>query len=316
MSFPQRSRSHVLETQSEALLRTALPRKWICRKLDERDYGVDFYIEMVGQKGFLTGHIAAVQLKAEERVERRGRKGRGFTDWFYSRRVPKKTVSYWMSLQVPVFLCVAELSDRKVFFAPVKRSVRKHYGKFLRNKTFPFQLLNFRELTNQQGRYQFIQDYYRERGYDRFIQRIRDLVVHRQRYLQLFRLVTTSPSESASPKDWVTVVHLIQTCSIILKHIGNSGEQKRLDEDLKSLPKVSMRSKSRRNREVFASTLRTLYPTFCRCFQAARNHVTKSESEYWQANDPTFHKICSSLVKQNLPRVKLRSLKSETESLA
>ncbi len=151
MSFPQRSRSHVLETQSEALLRAALPPEWLCRKFCERDYGIDFYVEMVGEKGLLTGHLAAVQLKAEERVEWRGRSRQDFAAWFYSRRIPKTTVNYWMALQIPVFLCVAELSDRKVFFAPVKRSVRKHYGKFLRNKTFPFRLLHFTDLTNRLG---------------------------------------------------------------------------------------------------------------------------------------------------------------------
>lgn len=137
MKFPKRSQSHCSETSSAAILHEVLPRQWMCRELGERDYGVDFLIEMVGEKHLVTGHIAAVQLKGVERLKWSAGAIQDL-DWFRSRPIKNHTVNYWMGLQQPVFLCIAEISTRKVIFVPVKQAIRSNCDLFRKNKAFAF----------------------------------------------------------------------------------------------------------------------------------------------------------------------------------
>lgn len=305
MPFPKRSHSHRLETDSDAILRAVLPSQWLCRGLGERDYGVDYLIEMVGGKYLLTGHIAAIQLKATGYIKWRGQSHQNITDWFYSQRIPKRTVNYWMGLQLPVFLCVVESSTKKVFFVPVKRAIRRNYDLFLKNKTFRFRLIRFCELTNKMGQEAFTQDYHRERGYDHFIQRIMDIIAHQEQYLRLFRLAASPLRNSTfTPQDWVLGTNLAQTCLIILEHTGHSGEKDRINRQLGSLPKVSVRSNSKLTRGVFTTMLRELYPVFKKCLRLSKTFVTQEEAHYWKETDIQFYKICSTLVKQKFPRLK------------
>jgi len=46
MTLPQRPRSHVLETRSEAYLLTCVPPEWIVRDVSH-DYGLDKNVEIV-----------------------------------------------------------------------------------------------------------------------------------------------------------------------------------------------------------------------------------------------------------------------------
>lgn len=308
MTFPKRSQSHCSETSSAAILRQALPRQWLCRELGERDYGVDYLIEMVGEKHLLTGHIAVVQLKGMERLKWSGRRRQDLTDWFCSRPIKNQTVNYWMELQQPVFLCIAEISTRKVFFVPVKQAIRSNYDLFRKNKAFAFRLLRLCDLTHPLGQIFFEQSYYRERGYDRFIERLFDIVAHQDQYLNLFQKAAAPIIElKITPQDWVVGGSLAQTCLIILEHTSNSGEKDRLNRHMDSLPKVSVRSKSKQVQKVFASLLRELYPAYGMCLRAAKNYVTKQEAEYWIVKDIKFYKICSSLVKIKLPPIKFNS---------
>ncbi|MCA9451256.1 MAG: DUF4365 domain-containing protein [Nitrospiraceae bacterium] len=304
MTFPKRSKSHYFETDSYRILFEALPRKWLCRKIDERDYGIDCLIEMVGENQLVTGHVAAVQLKAMERPKWSGGSRQDLTDWFRSRPIKKQTVNYWMGLQQPVFLCIAEISTGKVFFVSVKPAIRSNYGLFRKNKAFAFRLSRLCDLTNPLGQDIFEQSYYRERGYDRFIERLFDIVAHQDQYFKLFKKAVVPTRElTFTPQDWIVCGSLVQTCLIILEYTSYAVERDRLNRHMNSLPKVSARSKSKQAQMVFVSLLRELYPAYGMCLKAAKNYVTKHEAEYWIVEEINFYRICSSLLKMNLPRL-------------
>lgn len=65
MTLPQRPRSHVLETRSEAYLLTCVPPEWIVRDVSH-DYGLDKNVEIV-DSGAVTGKNFSIQLKATDR---------------------------------------------------------------------------------------------------------------------------------------------------------------------------------------------------------------------------------------------------------
>jgi hypothetical protein len=60
--FPQRPRTHQLETESENFFRTQLPSDWTCER-PEHDYGIDLRLGLA-RNGQLTGEQVVVQLKA------------------------------------------------------------------------------------------------------------------------------------------------------------------------------------------------------------------------------------------------------------
>lgn len=149
--LPKRTQNHILETQARGVLLKALPPRWLCREVLERDYGVDFYLEMVGANGLLTGHLVAVQLKGRERIAWRGRTRRDATDWFYLPGISTTSIRYWISLPLPVFLVVAELSTSKIFFVPVLRQLRHAWGRLRGRQTVGFRVLRIFDLGHLLG---------------------------------------------------------------------------------------------------------------------------------------------------------------------
>jgi hypothetical protein len=150
--YPTRHRSHVTETASFKRLDQCIPNAWIVRHASERDYGIDCLIEPVAVEGGpVTGDLLAIQLKGTQEIEWSADTDRVHAT-FSGTEV--KTVNYWMGLPVPVFLCVHDQKTDGVFYAPVKRQVRRRYSELLAQKTFGFQLrremvLDFGDLENE-----------------------------------------------------------------------------------------------------------------------------------------------------------------------
>lgn len=304
VTLPKRDRAHVFETLSRSILLRALPPEWLCRDVLERDYGVDLYIEMVGKKCLLTGHLIAVQMKARQNIRWRGRTRRDLADWVLFSGTSAKTIRYWMALQVPVFLCLAELSSRKVFFASVKSQVRARYDRFLRDESFGFRFFRITDLTNPLGHHALQTEYARERGYERFVSRVHDLVAHHVRYAEMFRSARgVAPDAIVPHTDWAASAHLIQTCITILKYLGEDSEVRHLETEIAKLPKVNVLRNPEPNGQVYLATLRLLYPAFTRCLDKVKRHVTRTQAAYWQSTDPAVYALCSTL-----PDVKLSSL--------
>ncbi|TAJ08321.1 MAG: DUF4365 domain-containing protein [Nitrospirae bacterium] len=294
--LPKRDRSHVFETLSRNILLQALPPEWLCRDVLERDYGVDLYIEMVGKKGLLTGHLIAVQLKARQKIRWRGRTRHGLVDWILFSGVSAKTIRYWMALQVPVFLCLAEISSRKVFFAAVKSQVRARYDRFLRYESFGFRFFRITDLTNSFGCQGLQTEYVRERGYERFVYRVHDLVAHHARYAEMFRSAHGIAPDAIVPHtDWAASAHLAQTCIAILKYLGGNSAVLRLEMEIARLPKVNVLRNPEPNGQVYRATLRLLHPAFTRCLNEVKRYVTRTQAAYWQSTDPAVYALCSTL---------------------
>lgn len=120
-SYPKRAEQHIAESSSRTLLSNHLPREWVTREVTERDYGVDLYVEIVGKDKVLAGNLTALQLKAVKQAKIR----RGV---LRVSGVKRATLNYWLSLPVPVFLVVACMASRQVYWANVREQDRR--GRF------------------------------------------------------------------------------------------------------------------------------------------------------------------------------------------
>jgi uncharacterized protein YpmS len=69
MKYPTRSNSHISESNSFDILSSVLPDEWIIRELTERDYGVDLYVEIVGENKKITGELVALQVKSSTKIK-------------------------------------------------------------------------------------------------------------------------------------------------------------------------------------------------------------------------------------------------------
>lgn len=295
-SLPKRTPNHMLETQARGVLLKVLPPRWLCREVLERDYGIDFYLEMVGPSGLLTGHLVAVQLKGRERLVWRGKTRRDATDWFHLPGISTTTIRYWMALPLPVFLIVAELSTSKIFFVPVRRQVRYNWGRLRSRQTSGFRVLRICDLGHPLGQDLLLKEYYRERGHDHFMERVRDLVGHWREYQGLLESASqVSDVEVVAPAAWTTAACMAQTCVTIVDHLAGAHEKEKIGVQLGALPKVDVFDGHAPSGAVFRQMLGILGPAFDRAALLVRSRIGKSEATYWREHDPALHALCGRL---------------------
>ena len=91
------------------------------REVTERDYGIDAYIELANDKDEITGDLILVQLKGTEALRW---KQSGKVETARSPQVETSTANYWLRLPVPVFLFVADLTARDIYYVSVEGPIR------------------------------------------------------------------------------------------------------------------------------------------------------------------------------------------------
>jgi tetratricopeptide (TPR) repeat protein len=92
---PLRTREHALEKESRLAFEVLLPERWVYRRKDDDDYGIDGEVEVFRDDGVGIGLTFLVQLKATD--EKSPDKG-------LARSVPLDRASYYRSLALPVLM--------------------------------------------------------------------------------------------------------------------------------------------------------------------------------------------------------------------
>lgn len=119
MDFPVRNITHTIEREALDILSNSLPPEWIVREMTERDYGIDLYIEIVGEDRRVTGDLIAIQVKGKREVQFN-------SDEIYSYSgIKKSTINYWLGLPVPVFFIVVCIKSRNAYWSDINSLNRK-----------------------------------------------------------------------------------------------------------------------------------------------------------------------------------------------
>jgi len=134
MQFPKRVKQHISESASFKIFNSQIPDNWIIREVSEKDYGVDCYVEIVSLLNEVTGYLVSIQLKAIKKIE--------WTKEEYCTisNIKLSTTNYWYQFSVPVYLCLVDLSEKKVYFVSVKQEIRKKYSMYIRQKQFSYRI--------------------------------------------------------------------------------------------------------------------------------------------------------------------------------
>lgn len=210
MKFPKRTPQHISETASWKILVEKTPASWLLRDVNERDYGIDAYIELVMNDGDVTGDLCSVQLKGAEKIKwRKKTKDATFV-------IEPATVNYWMNLPIPVFLILTDNTEKRAFFAPVKLQVRKDYESYINEEPFTFTIKSENELGNEVGNFLFFAYNLKERHFPRFHSAVRMLMLHFRNYLEFIQgQQGLDVFLGVEPGDFVLFMHIWQTCQVI-----------------------------------------------------------------------------------------------------
>jgi hypothetical protein len=137
MKLPKRPKTHLTEAAAWKILQARAPSTWIVREVTERDYGIDAYVEISDRQSNVTGDLISIQLKGTDSITWRGEKGARVAT---SPQIATSTANYWERLPVPVFLFVADVKARDIWFTPVEGAIRRDYGKLSDQDTMTFEL--------------------------------------------------------------------------------------------------------------------------------------------------------------------------------
>jgi hypothetical protein len=122
--MPMRAPQHISESDSFKLFNEKMPKNWIIRQVTERDYGIDCYVEIVTDKGALTGHLVLCQLKSKESIPWNK------SDKYTISDIKMATSNYWYNFQVPVFLFLTDIKAQEMYFLPVDQYIRQVYMEY------------------------------------------------------------------------------------------------------------------------------------------------------------------------------------------
>lgn len=132
LTYPKRVIQHISETESYKIFSSKIPHNWVIRDLSERDYGIDLYVEIVGETNELKGDIVLIQLKSTKNIKWTKKETHTFS------KIKPSTAKYFYSLNIPVFIFLVDLSTKELFYLAVGYSLRGDFKTFAKHEKFKF----------------------------------------------------------------------------------------------------------------------------------------------------------------------------------
>lgn len=292
MKLPKRADTHVMETKSVRIMHSLAPDDWILRDVSERDYGIDFYIELSNKADEITGDLLSIQLKSEEKIEwRTDNTGKEVAR---SPSINVTTANYWMKLPVPVLLFVADLSASEIYIVSVKNNIRNQYKKLSTQDTVSFPLDRRVSLRSDIGKIMVRAFYLRERAHPTFEGHLTTLLSNIETHSEfiLGNQMRDCFLEVESSRH-LEFRALYNACGTVANYLG-------MDWDIPRLIDV-YREDHTNWKDVFCllhegsldkvlSKIEKIYP---KIIKEALEIVTGSQKDYWSTTNSLFYSLCS-----------------------
>ena len=125
--YPNRARSHLVETKSSRVFQSMITAEWMLRQLSEADYGIDFLLEFPGLHNQINGRVAAIQLKGAESISF-NRSG-----FYHLGGIKRSTLNLWLGYESPVMLVMVDVTSGVVYFKSIEDEFRGSYGAYIDN---------------------------------------------------------------------------------------------------------------------------------------------------------------------------------------
>ena len=117
-----------------------------------------------------------------------------------------------MELPVPVFLCVADIPEKKLYFVPVKNQVRTQYKKFSKQSSLSFTLSEHHSFADDSGLMNFIICYIQEKNFRDLTDLSRNLLIHLPQYCEfIYNQQELDPFIGLEPEEELMFIHIYLT---------------------------------------------------------------------------------------------------------
>ncbi len=296
MNLPIRADTHITESESRKVLAAKAPKTWLIRELNERDYGVDAYIEIclkMDEVNVVTGDFFLAQLKGTETAIKWLNDTPPRPRYFTFSGTKQETVNYWMRLGVPVFLLVVECNTNRVFFANIKDQVRSRYSEFLGQGSFGFQMIEAAELGTSNGDRVLHCEYDLEKNFAEFQSKAVTLLCSWQKYLDFIEAKSGLDYHmEVEPEDELHFIHIYRTCNFLAAWLGiewniRPVNQLYIDEaanfgDIYALHNHTLNEVLPQINKKVIEILRELLKL-----------VMVTERDYWEEQNPVVSRLCS-----------------------
>lgn len=291
MKLPMRIDTHSIEAEAGKIFINSIPSKWIVRETNERDYGIDYYVELVKKSGEVAGDMVFIQLKGTESLDWKINDGKYIATFS---GIKQATLNYWMSMQVPVMFCVADTKNKQLYFVPAKKSIREQYGKFQTQDSITFYIKKEYCLGDQVGMGVFILEYLNERYYEEFKYHLINTVVNIYSYIE--HMESSIGLDSFLPVEGSEVLYFRQLYISLMKvsqFLYIEWDVMKLSDVYKSSKKFNdgyLLHNETRDR-VYLQILKLLP----KIIDASLNLVIKNQSDYWKDHDYQLYMYCEEL---------------------
>lgn len=300
MKYPKRPSTHIKETESWKILQNSVPSEWMVRGVSERDYGIDCYIEMVGRDGSVRGDLLSIQLKGTESLnwvhnEKQKRKETKFSG------IKIKTINYWMNLAVPVFLCIAETSTNKLYFAPVKHQVRNQYKKYKNQQSLSFLLSTEHRLGDENGLLNFIICYIQEKNFKELTELSRLLLIHLPQYYEfIIENQELDPFLGVEPDDELMFVHIYLTLHNLCNVLAIDWDIIWLSDIFNEDKKTWKESYYNLHNLTFTKLMPQLNNKLVEVLTSIKKIMTEYQSDFWETKEYIIYQKAKELDVSNL----------------
>lgn len=292
MKFPKRSATHKIEAASWRLLQELAPDEWIVREVSERDYGIDAYIEIVTSSGEVTGNLVSIQLKGVQELD--WKTGESGIKSARSPSIKTTTANYWLNLPVPVFLFVAELSTRKIYYVSVEEGIRSQFENLSKQDSITFKLMDELNIESSIGAALFDWFVARERAHHHFVFHITNLLSHIESFgdFIVYNQNRDSFMEVESDRH-LQLRALYEACRMASLYLDREWK-------IDSLKSLYLRDREEWNdpyillhERTLDCVLRQLEAIFPQLVRKALKLISETQASYWKSRDAMFFRLCS-----------------------
>jgi hypothetical protein len=300
MKYPQRPSTHIKETASWKILQNSVPSEWMVRGVSERDYGVDCYIEMVGRDGSVRGDLLSIQLKGTESLnwkhnDKQKRREAKFSG------IKIETINYWMNLAVPIFLCVAETSTKKLYFAPIKHQIRNQYKKYENQQSLSFLLSTEHRLDDDKGLFNFIICYIQEKNFKELTELSRLLLIHLPQYYEfIIENQELDPFLGVEPDEELMFVHIYLTLHNLCNVLAIDWDIKWLSDIYNEDKKTWNESYYHLHNLTFTKIMPQLNKKLVEILESIKKIMTEYQKDFWETKEYIIYRKAKELDVSNL----------------
>jgi len=255
---------------------------------------------MVGHDGSVRGDLISIQLKGTKNLDWKQNEKQKRQESKFS-GVKIETINYWMNLAVPVFLCVAETSTKKLYFAPIKNQVRNQYKKYKSQKSLSFTLSTKHMLDDDQGLLNFIICYIQEKNFKELTELSRLLLIHLPQYYEfIIENQELDPFIGVEPDEELMFNHIYSTLHNLCNVLAIDWDIKWLSEIYTEDNKTWKDSFYNLHNLTFTQIMPQLNKKLVQVLESMKKIITEFQKEFWVKEEYIIYRKAKELNVSNL----------------